>query len=591
MLPENQDALVDFDLKQTPIPTSAPALPDFVLDEPTDFSLFVVDHVLIGIRRYVRDDPKNERGGVLLGEYSRVGERDIVIVREFMPLASNHAGPGSFCFDDDALFALHGRPRGGLPVVGWFHSHPGMGAPFMSTWDVTLHEQHFPQPWFVSCVVSVGQWALPLEFFRMDGSRLVRVAEYQVRMTNAQLPGQQSERFLAACDDQNQPVAELLSAFQCVLPDLGVRQDAAIASVLTKAAEAEVAGRQHWSANRPLRVLIDLAFGLAAEGPLVAETRALRERLQSTRFLETGLFPVFTSDDLGTHAVVGKDSCFSLTPDESRLYQCDLVTNVIWPITLEPAFNLADLAGSADGSIWMLAPPDRLLYMEATRLGSPSPDRVPQVTPLHIIGMHISDPGITEYVLCDDCIWIRSASDAYRLKLVPRKPGERGLPLALDARLPIRDAVLLRNPPDESQPLLEFTRGKLSRLDATGAPVAEADMPDYWRHWRLAQACHTPCGIYVLFDDGAHGQMASVECDTLRLRAHYVQGVPPEKRAKLHSLSTDSMQRLFLRMGSTLSLVEDTGQPSPDWFQSRPYDSTVQRASRRDASSSANECQ
>jgi proteasome lid subunit RPN8/RPN11 len=37
-------------------------------------------------------------------------------------------------------------------IVGWYHTHPGMGV-FLSPYDTWLHHHFFPEPWQVALVI------------------------------------------------------------------------------------------------------------------------------------------------------------------------------------------------------------------------------------------------------------------------------------------------------------------------------------------------------------------------------------------------------------------------------------------------------
>jgi hypothetical protein len=65
-----------------------------------------------------------------------------------------------------SLSSLRQRYRRGLPgrhaemdehypdkqIVGWYHTHPGMGV-FLSSYDAWLHHHFFPEPWQVALVI------------------------------------------------------------------------------------------------------------------------------------------------------------------------------------------------------------------------------------------------------------------------------------------------------------------------------------------------------------------------------------------------------------------------------------------------------
>lgn len=111
-------------------------------------------------------------GGLLFGH---VHEGPVPFVRVEAALLAQGAGSvgSSIRFTSELVAELTERGRGeypGLVVVGWFHTHAGLGA-FLSGYDASVHKEHFPAPWQVALVLDteLGREAL----YVRDGQELV----------------------------------------------------------------------------------------------------------------------------------------------------------------------------------------------------------------------------------------------------------------------------------------------------------------------------------------------------------------------------------------------------------------------------------
>lgn len=100
-------------------------------------------------------DVRSEVGGVLLGSAFRNASELYVEVQAALPAQTDDHGPIHFTFNADAWAQIH-RDRAEkypeLDIVGWFHTHPGLGI-FFSGDDVVVHSAAFVLPWHVAMVV------------------------------------------------------------------------------------------------------------------------------------------------------------------------------------------------------------------------------------------------------------------------------------------------------------------------------------------------------------------------------------------------------------------------------------------------------
>jgi proteasome lid subunit RPN8/RPN11 len=110
------------------------------------------------LRQVVEHSHSNKRvelGGALLGQVYRYQNQIYVDIMAALPAVSGSHGPIHFTFDADSWTQLQ-RDRAErypkLDIVGWFHTHPGLGV-FYSGDDVVVHSAAFTLPWHVGLVV------------------------------------------------------------------------------------------------------------------------------------------------------------------------------------------------------------------------------------------------------------------------------------------------------------------------------------------------------------------------------------------------------------------------------------------------------
>jgi proteasome lid subunit RPN8/RPN11 len=96
-----------------------------------------------------------EIGGVLLGKFERQNIRNYILVEAILPVQSDDYGPVHFTFTADSWANLHKEKAenfADLDIVGWYHTHPGLGI-FYSADDVVVHSAAFVLPWHVGLVI------------------------------------------------------------------------------------------------------------------------------------------------------------------------------------------------------------------------------------------------------------------------------------------------------------------------------------------------------------------------------------------------------------------------------------------------------
>jgi proteasome lid subunit RPN8/RPN11 len=137
------------------------------------------------LRRHARHFEQIEQGGLLLGRTtaeqvaSNENETEIVWVRQ--SVASPVAGDAvSWRLDADQwgeLMASALQRHPGLEIVGWYHSHPGMGI-FLSEQDLFVAGHFFPAPYQLSLVIDPIRSLAGA--FRMVAGKATPVAGFQL---------------------------------------------------------------------------------------------------------------------------------------------------------------------------------------------------------------------------------------------------------------------------------------------------------------------------------------------------------------------------------------------------------------------------
>jgi len=118
------------------------------------FSILIRKTVLEEILDYSERDLRRELGGFLLGE-ARAGADRHVVVRHFLPAADVHSQRTSLTFTHETWAAMAREAARCYPedmVVGWHHTHPGLGV-FLSGYDLFIHRHFFNEPWQIALVV------------------------------------------------------------------------------------------------------------------------------------------------------------------------------------------------------------------------------------------------------------------------------------------------------------------------------------------------------------------------------------------------------------------------------------------------------
>ena len=122
--------------------------------------LLVREPVLEEILEYSERDLQREQAGFLLGLHGQASGRvGRVELRAFLPARYTRCRASSVTFTYETWTRLRSemeQRHPDLELVGWHHTHPGMGV-FLSDFDRFIHRHFFAQPWQFAMVVDPRQ--------------------------------------------------------------------------------------------------------------------------------------------------------------------------------------------------------------------------------------------------------------------------------------------------------------------------------------------------------------------------------------------------------------------------------------------------
>lgn len=123
--------------------------------EKETMPVFIAEQVMRSIEEHVCGEIDKEVGGVLLGGYYHGSKGTYIEVTDFIEAKSAIGTDVSLTFTHDTWTYVNeeqSRRGGNAKIVGWYHSHPGLGV-FMSKEDEFIHSSYFTEPWQIALVV------------------------------------------------------------------------------------------------------------------------------------------------------------------------------------------------------------------------------------------------------------------------------------------------------------------------------------------------------------------------------------------------------------------------------------------------------
>jgi proteasome lid subunit RPN8/RPN11 len=124
------------------------------LPENECFLVFVDRRALESLHDFLRHDLGREHGGVLLGQAFIDAGQPYAVIEAAVPALDTEGSSVHLQFTPDAWAYISGIIEENYPdlvVIGWYHSHPGLGV-FMSDTDRATQRAFFSHPWNVAVV-------------------------------------------------------------------------------------------------------------------------------------------------------------------------------------------------------------------------------------------------------------------------------------------------------------------------------------------------------------------------------------------------------------------------------------------------------
>ena len=146
---------------------------------------FIEKRALESLHDFLAHDTRREHGGVLVGKpyYDTSESRHFVVIHTAIPALETEGSSVHMQFTPETWGFISGLIEQEFPelaIIGWYHSHPGLGV-FMSGTDRSTQKAFYNHPW--SLAVVVDSIALKTGWFRgsdcepMDRRHVISYAE------------------------------------------------------------------------------------------------------------------------------------------------------------------------------------------------------------------------------------------------------------------------------------------------------------------------------------------------------------------------------------------------------------------------------
>ena len=141
--------------------------------------IFMTQGAFIRACAHAGSDLVNEVGGWLIGKVreDKAINQEFIVIEKILPASYTRSGRAYLTFTQDSQVAMHEFLEDRFPgkvVVGWYHTHPGMGL-FMSQYDIWLHQNFFKKASKVALVIEphtkTGGFFFPNPDGQLDPSR------------------------------------------------------------------------------------------------------------------------------------------------------------------------------------------------------------------------------------------------------------------------------------------------------------------------------------------------------------------------------------------------------------------------------------
>jgi proteasome lid subunit RPN8/RPN11 len=471
----------------------------------------------------------------------------VVVVTDHLAVQSDSKSALHFDFDKRSIGMILARLEGSADyVVGWYHSHI-IGSPFMSSIDHDNHREHFPLPWYVSCVVASGEWGLPVDFWQLVDDELVNIGEYAIDIASEETATDTHQEFLRACQVPSSPVRVSPEYLAGLLPEVGMRADDTVGRALLDSLPGDCLATR----LDEFRLVVDLAAALAADPGAADKIAQLRGRLSAALSYEGKLVRELISDRLADQFAFCRRRGVSVTRGDNAVNWFDLRYDVTYPVSLDAPILAASF--SADGAVWLLSGGGSVIRMvPAARIIGEMEGPLFHTDRYSIPKLK----GEPRQVAADEAnLWVTTSEHWYR---IPIGPEQQRIRVGQMLELPDADEHFLLDGfigPLSPDRLLTLARGCLQTWGPDGSgirKIAEQALAEPWSRWRLTGACCGAEGLYLLFDDGEKGQLGLFDRESLTPTHHYMYDISDTGMLPPSEARADPFGRVYLRCGSVL---------------------------------------
>jgi len=118
---------------------------------------FIEKKAIESLHDFLAHDMSREHGGVLVGEpfFDAAQNRHFVVIRTAIPALESEGSSVHLQFTPETWEFISGLIEEDFPelaIIGWYHSHPGLGV-FMSGTDRATQKAFYNHPWNLAVVV------------------------------------------------------------------------------------------------------------------------------------------------------------------------------------------------------------------------------------------------------------------------------------------------------------------------------------------------------------------------------------------------------------------------------------------------------
>lgn len=566
----------NFVIKRREMPQDNPgSIPGFAAGHDLPFILYFKDSVANTIRAYVNTDPTMEVGGALYGRHYQSADRKqtVVEVNECIPLPSSNRSRAHYTFDAAAIRALRSTKQTSTRYqVGWFHSHPGFGDPFMSLDDIELHRLNFPAPWYVSCVVGGGQYSLPLGFFRIEDGQLVTIDEYFIAMTlepamkrtsDSNLitaAGEASRSFVRASVGEERPLHASMGLVRRLLANLGIELSSSLNNYFAGVIERDLASPGHSKTLGAFFHLTELASVYKEDPAIEAELSRIKETLSPVQMFSDAMLLVFATEERGDMLAVWDSRCLFTPRGGAGVIVGDFELNVFTRLDFTSGENIQDLAFSDDRLASILIQSGHLLRVDLnyweTAFREHNTSSV--VLPKHDSGVWDQIEAHKSHLYLRDATRIRESmmvGDSNEYTIVKELPAPAG------------PTLLVMDHQNEQAGLVYQVEGRsFLRFPYDASEEVELNLPSWTQGATMKAAAAWNAGVALLIEREKATMLVTLQ-RTGELRSVIVQ--EPDEQTKMSDVTSDAQGRLFVLTNTDVWLLTESGSPDDTWSASR----------------------